>query len=252
MTHISPIRYFGGKTRAVKILEQHSPVYLDRMISPFGGGCSYEIYTARKDVQVIACDTYEPLLCYWDYQINEPELLYKAAMDLYPLSDAEHQEIQKNLDQMEYSAEKAACFFALNYSTYNSMGQSASVSRVWDRFNPNMMARILNFHEPNFSVKMSDYQDTIKSNSEDFLYLDPPYDFRKSQNNKYGKQGSHHRDFNHHTLHDLIKDRPNWLMSINDTQLIRDLYADFQIEEISFRYSQSRNPGTELLIKSKK
>ena len=66
----TPIRYAGGKSRAVKII---SP-YLDnetKIVSPFMGGGSLEVNWASKGIEVIGYDLFDALVNFWEVLLNK-------------------------------------------------------------------------------------------------------------------------------------------------------------------------------------
>ena len=68
----TPIRYAGGKTRAIKII---SP-YLDnetKIVSPFMGGGSLEVNWAKKGIEVIGYDLFDALVNFWNVLLNNRE-----------------------------------------------------------------------------------------------------------------------------------------------------------------------------------
>lgn len=68
MSNKSPLRYPGGKTRAIKILDEYiSKYYPDRklLLSPFFGGGSFELFLTTKGYTVFANDLFTPLYTFW-------------------------------------------------------------------------------------------------------------------------------------------------------------------------------------------
>jgi DNA adenine methylase len=78
-----------------------------------------------------------------------------------------------------------------------------------------------------------------------FFYLDPPYeDSKKTTSNLY-------KSIDYHALRDLLKNlQGKFLLSINDSPFIRDLFKDFTIQEIATRYVLKKRTEIELLIKN--
>lgn len=80
-----------------------------------------------------------------------------------------------------------------------------------------------------------------------FFYIDPPYWNCESD---YGKGLFNKDDFNQ--LHDLLsKCQSKWLVSINNVPQIRELFKEFNIQEVKTSYSINQQAGkavTELLI----
>ena len=93
------------------------------------------------------------------------------------------------------------------------------------------------------------YQDFIKKydTAQTLFYLDPPY---YNCENHYGKGLFRRDDFN--CIADILLGiKGRFIISINDTPEIREIYKDFNIKEISTLYSISskkNKPVNELII----
>ncbi len=81
----APLRYPGGKSRARDIIYDYLPK-VEKLVSPFAGGCSVEIGLAGKGTTVAAFDILPPLVSYWQYQLTAPTLLRNEVAKLHPLS----------------------------------------------------------------------------------------------------------------------------------------------------------------------
>ena len=57
----SPLRYPGGKTRAVKHILPHIPKGIKEFCSPFFGGGSVELAVADRGIPVYGYDIFQPL-----------------------------------------------------------------------------------------------------------------------------------------------------------------------------------------------
>ena len=83
--YYSPLRYAGSKRRAIWLLADFLPRRLERLISPFFGGGSFEIACAKElNVDVIGYDIFDILINYWNIQIDYPEILYSELASLEP------------------------------------------------------------------------------------------------------------------------------------------------------------------------
>lgn len=91
--------------------------------------------------------------------------------------------------------------------------------------------------------KIFEYHDS----KETFFYIDPPY---YNHEEDYGK-GIFSKD-DHSKIFDYLNAlKGNFLLSMNDNELYRELYKDYKIEEIETRYSVNAiksKPVTEILI----
>jgi DNA adenine methylase len=248
----SPLRYPGGKSRAVKILAPYFP-NIKELCSPFVGGGSMEIAFAQTGVRVYAYDVFEPLTCFWDYLINDNKGLYNEILKLHPMSRDQFYQYQKLNPTMAYGIEKAAMFYALNRASFGGSTLSGGMSPNHPRFNMSNLQTVLNFSLPNFTVEKLNYSESIEKHKNMFLYLDPPYLLEQQHQNKlYGVQGSTHIDFDHEQLFELLKDRNNWIMSYNNSAAILDMYKDFHVVEPKWSYGMSKDKNAkEALIFSK-
>ena len=68
----TPIRYAGGKTKAIKIITPFVEGY-DRIISPFIGGGSLEVHWASMGKTVIGHDIFDALVNFWNVLLNNKE-----------------------------------------------------------------------------------------------------------------------------------------------------------------------------------
>ena len=74
------------------------------------------------------------------------------------------------------------------------------------------------------------------------MYLDPPYDLKNSS--LYGNRGSTHRGFNHLLLREVLDEVDSWILSYNDNEEIRKLYADFTIYPLEWKYGMGNTKNT--------
>lgn len=247
---LSPVRYPGGKTAAADQIKDYIPRGTP-LLSPFFGGGSVEFNASSRGARVYGYDTYGPLVCFYENLKKNREALIEATLALHPLSDEKFEEIHSNLHVFPDDIEKAAAFFALNYTTHMSLMQSGGKSRSQDRFNPADIRRKLNFDMMDVTVELMDFRDSIAKHPDIFAFIDPPYIMKDKASEKfYGYCGSHHRDFNHTDLFNMLKDRGNWIMTHRDCLEIRDIYKDFPIDEKQWAYSMNNQIGQELIIKS--
>ncbi|MGI0004763.1 MAG: DNA adenine methylase, partial [Candidatus Nitrosotenuis sp.] len=56
----SPLRYPGGKSRAVNIIAKYIPKGTKKLCSPFFGGGSFEIACAQTGTRVYGYDSFQP------------------------------------------------------------------------------------------------------------------------------------------------------------------------------------------------
>ena len=232
----SPLRYPGGKSRAVVQILELLPQELDALCSPFFGGGSVELACASSGVEVSGYDAFEPLVNFWQVLLEDAEALAKLVEEYHPLSRSRFYSLQKHYFGISERTQKAAAFFALNRSSYSGTTLSGGMSLGHKRFTESAIERLANFGIDNLTVKHADFRESIPDNPDTFLYLDPPY---ANGEKLYGDRGDMHENFDHIALANLLRDRSGWVLSYNDCEMIRDLYRDNIFVEAEWAYGMN-------------
>jgi DNA adenine methylase len=262
----TPIRYAGGKTRAIKII---SP-YLDnetKIVSPFIGGGSLEVNWASKGIEVIGYDLFDVLVNFWNVLLTNKQELVDKLKTIKPTSEEFNrikeilmtwdntQEMLKDWKTNHYKREEvitlddvtAAAYYYFNHNTsygpgYLGWGSSVYLQpKKWDT----MINNISKFNVPTLSVKQGSFEDVLPKHINDTLYLDPPYFLEKDGDNKmftgiYPMRNIpvHHDGFNHEQLRDLLKQhKGKFVLSYNNCETIREYYKDFEQVFPTWNYS---------------
>ena len=253
---ISPLRYPGGKSLAVKMILPYFPKTESRVISPFLGGGSIETALGELGYSVYATDNYYDLITFWHMALREPEGLANRVETLLrpklqQMGTSFFRRLQEGLRQIDSPMDRAACFFALNRASFSGSTQAGGMSSSLSRLTQSSIERLRRFSGPNLSVDCQDYRFVIPSNREAFLFLDPPYALPKGRNNLYGVRGRTHRSFDHLSLYHLLRARPRgrFILCYNDTEFIRELYGDYEQIELEWAYGMNNSKkSSELLI----
>lgn len=242
----SLLRYPGGKTRAVEAITAYFPRIIDSICSPFFGGGSIEIYMAAKGVKVLGYDAFNPLVEFWQCVQASSTKLADKVKEYFPLEKDRFYELQKKQHTLKTKLDRAAAYYVLNRSSFSGSTLSGGMSPGHPRFTLTSIERIRRFRNPNFQVEQMSFEASIKLNQKNFLYLDPPYLIESSL---YGKNGDAHKNFDHELLASMLHRRANWILSYNDCEQIRALYADFNTITPSWKYGMSANKTSkEVLI----
>jgi len=245
----SPLRYPGGKTRAVKSICKFFPDDLKELLSPFFGGGSIELSFAKKGMKVYGYDIFSPLVEFWQCLIEQPIDLANEVEKFFPLPKSRFYELQKTQTDFKDKLSRAAVFYVLNRSSFSGATLSGGMSPGHPRFTRSSIQRLVDFYNPNIELKEADFKESLAAHPEVFSYLDPPYLIR---NSLYGKKGDAHKDFDHEGLASILKGRINWILSYNNCDEIRELYAGFHIISPNWKYGMSNNKTSrEVLIFSK-
>lgn len=251
ITTRSMLRYPGGKTRAIKTLLPFVPQEVSSVCSPFFGGGSFELSLTQRGITVEAYDIFAPLSIFWQQTLLDPQHLADTIQPYLGNITKEkfkhyQQEIQQdNLDDTHI----ATLFFILNRCSFSGatlsggFSQSASVSR----FTQSSIDKIRNFYNPLIHVNTGDAFEVIDNTDADMLFLDPPYKLDDSF--LYGVRGNTHKGFDHNKLCDILHDKNMpFIMTYNDSDEIRDLYKDYDIQEASWSYGMNKSKKSSEII----
>jgi DNA adenine methylase len=263
----TPIRYAGGKTRAIKHIMPYFPTDLTNVISPFMGGGSLEVYLTNLNINVHGFDIFKPLVTFWDEMINDNENFVNFLRTIEPTAD-NYKVVKDKLVNWEYTQEmlkgwktdfyirenpitltpvEIASYYYFNHNTSYGpgyLGWPSSVYLTQTKWNK-MIDDISKFDGSKLQVSQSDFSDVISGHPNDFIYLDPPYFMGKDSDNKmhaaiYPMKNIpvHHEGFNHELLRDLLHSHPGkFIMSYNNCETIREYYKDFRLEYPTWNYS---------------
>jgi DNA adenine methylase len=248
----SPLRYPGGKSRAVKIISKYIPKGTTRICSPFFGGGSLEIHCAQNGIKVYGYDSFGPLVDFWQVLLKNPFKLAHIVKKYHPLKKEKFYELQKLQLESKSKLERAAVFFVLNRTSFSGSTLSGGMATGGDynnpRFTKSSIEKLKTFKIKNLTIQQDDYKKSIPRHKKALLYLDPPY---LIQSKLYGRQGDLHKNFDHYTLAKILKKRNNWILSYNNSKEIHQLYSDYTILYPDWKYGMSNNKKSrEVLILS--
>ena len=263
----SPLRYPGGKSRAIKTLAPFFPREFSEFREPFFGGGSVGLFLAqtRRLKRVLANDLNYDLFCFWQVlKTRENELIaeisrvknaHKNGRELYEMLLLRRGE---NLSEFE----RAVDFFVLNRITFSGVVDCGGYSQkaFESRFTQSSIERLrgLDGVLADFEFSCAGYENLLRKGGEGvFIFLDPPY-FSASKSRLYGKKGDLHAGFEHERLRDELRGTAHhFLLTYDDSEFIRALYADFFVREFSVQYGMNNfkqnhaQRGRELLISNR-
>jgi len=250
----SPLRYPGGKTRAIKILEplikKRFPVQ-KTLLSPFMGGGSFELHMLSLGYKLITNDLFKPLYTFWLMSKEEP-VAHQALIKTYqPMTKEKFAAIRESILLDVDPISVAAKYFVINRSSFSGStfcgGYSAESGEK--RFTENSIKKIGALDLKGLTLENKDCLEFIHlhpQTNDTILFLDPPYYISTYI---YGRDGDMHEGFNHVGLSEVLKGRTDWVLCYNDCQYIRDLYKECKIEKVSWSYGMnSSKESSEVLI----
>ena len=249
----TPLRYPGGKSRAVTKMDQYFPDFRNyaEFREPFLGGGSVALYVTKKypHLKITVNDLYEPLINFWvqlqqfgdeltvkirQYKSTHPEP--DSARELFNNSKGVIND--KSLDDIE----RAAAFYIVNKCSFSGLTESSSFSAQASNNNfsmrgieklPEYSSLISSWHINQYSYEYlmeNDIHDSL------FVYLDPPYDIK---DNLYGRKGSMHKGFDHDRFASDCDKHSNihMMVSYNSDQLVKDRFKNWQAVEYAHTYT---------------
>lgn len=252
----SPISYIGAKTNGAKQIEKHLPSDINKMVSIFCGGASFEFYCERAcGINVThAYDLFPPLINFFQTISNETkklELIEYVSKMVCPngVGKEKYDELKRKYYKHVFDNEKQfndfelACnFFILHSISFFPDTRKGNYCYHCDkdresRIKPKLK-RIFDF-KTKISFQTSLFDDSIVKHTNDFLYLDPPYVLDGDDLKTTLYNG--HNTFNHQKLAELLKQhKGKFLLSYGDCKLVRELYKDFNIEIVEWHHCMEK------------
>lgn len=236
----SPLRYPGGKTRAIKILKDYIPSDCKEICSPFFGGGSFEFYLASKGITIYGYDNFEPLANFFHLILNGCDFPIWCHIDEeMPLSKERFYEIQKQILTEPKDYKRAALFYVLNRASFSGSTLSGGMSPNHPRFKKSHYDKLseLNNLRGVIDVTNESFEESIKKH-DCLIFADPPYYINQSL---YGNKGDMHKGFNHKLLADMLIKRSNFLLTYNDCPEIRELYKGCRFDSTEWSYGMNKS-----------
>jgi DNA adenine methylase len=251
----SPLRYPGGKTRAIAILDkylaQHYPTR-KTLLSPFFGGGSFELYLTTKGYHIRGNDLFKPLYTFWQTLKESSEDIKDAVESVMPVTKEYFQELRTSIQTMNDPLEIAAAYYIINRCSFSGATFCGGFSKEAStgRLNESSLRTLLGTNLDNITFSNLDCKEFLAVNPETtdtVIYADPPYYISSYI---YGKDGDMHEGFDHAGFATAIKKRRDWMISYNDCPYIRELYKDCRIETVTWSYGMDngKKGSSEILI----
>ena len=258
----SPLRYPGGKSRAVRLISTLIPDF-DEFREPFVGGGSVFIHVKQRfpDKKFWINDLYFELYKFWEVtQKNVDTLIQQiyAWRKQFPIGKEMHRFLNENLENFD-DLERAAAFFIYNRITFSGTTLSGGYSEAAfnERFTESSIQRLNAFADVinGSMITNLDYEEVVKAKGKNvFMFLDPPY-YSATKSALYGRKGSLHKSFDHEKFAKIMKEcHHKWLITYDDSEYIRDLFSFANIISWSLTYGMrnvaetSNQVGRELFI----
>ena len=266
----TPLRYPGGKSKAIKTLSPWFPKTISEYREPFigGGSIAIEITKSNPDVPVWINDLYVPLYNFWVQLRDRGE----------ELSERVREEKQRTLDEGDKDKvtasakelfnkykeeidnyddfEKAVAFFIMNKCSFSGLTENSTFSQSASNSNFSLVGadKLAQFSKliKDWKITNIDYSEVMKEHgsSDTFIFLDPPYDIKDFL---YGKNREMHKSFDHNRFADDVYNCVHkFMITYNVNDRLKELYKNYNLKEWKLRYSMAHrgDKGTDENIKT--
>ena len=252
----TPLRYPGGKSRALSKLFQFIPD-LSRYTEyrePFlgGGSVALEIGKRYPHLKIWVNDLYDPLYNFWRQIQDNGEQVQKELKDLKSIhcnQDSARclfQSMKEVINDEEKSnLDRAIAFYIVNKCSFSGLTESSSFSPQASDSNFSMrgIEKLTGYQEliVNWKITNKSYEELFSDSKEVFTYLDPPYEIKS---NLYGRKGNMHDAFSHDNFAaECDRYAGKQLISYNSSALIKERFKDWIASEFAHTYTM-RSVGT--------
>ena len=248
----TPIRYPGGKSKAVKKLYDYMPLMNNytEWREPFlgGGSMSIEISKRYPDMKIWVNDLYPALFTFWTVLQSDGEdmceKLIRMKSECYTPDAAkkmlgEQKEIIN--DDTSSKFDKAVAWYFANRNSFSGLTETGTFSVQANEmsFTDNIINKLPHYQKliKNWKFTNGSYDVLLKDiQPNTFVYLDPPYEI--SDSTLYGKNGSMHKKFDHNEFAKNCNEcSMDMMISYNADQSIKDRFQGWNEIEFDHTYS---------------
>ncbi len=256
----SPLRYPGGKSKALEQIERFLPAAFSEYREPFVGGGSLFIRLRQlmPHARVWINDLNPDLYCFWKCaQSDLKSLTAEVARVKTVARDGRKlfQDLTANYDAELSGMERAVRFFVLNRITFSGTVDAGGYSQkaFESRFTESSVKRLGELRDVLEGVRITnlDYREVLRAPGDGcFVFLDPPY-LSAAKSKLYGRRGRLHSSFNHDEFAESLKACSHkWLVTYDDSPEIRNNFPFANIYEWELQYGMN-NFGRDFAPKGK-
>ena len=248
----TPLRYPGGKSRAVKKMAEFFPLFkdYDEYREPFLGGGSVALYITQMypHLDIWVNDLYEPLYNFWCELRDNADEIRSQLVQLKQRHPDPSSAKYLFLESKEYLAKpirqtnataRAVSFYIVNKCSFSGLTESSSFSKQASDSNFSVRGiEKLPFYSQLISkwqITNLSYEQLLTDEKDIFVYLDPPYEIKS---NLYGKRGGMHKGFDHDKFFfNCDKHACDQMVSYNSSNLIKSRFIDWKPYEYDHTYT---------------
>jgi DNA adenine methylase len=201
-----PIPYQGSKRNLAPLILSYFPAHFSRLVEPFAGSAAISLATAFRHLtnQFLINDAHRPIIELWGEIINRPKELSDKYRKLWKTQLGQEREYYDVVRERFNETHKPELFLYLLARCvkaairYNGDGEfnNSPDNRRKGAHPDTMRDRILGASEllrGKTEVSAIDYREVlVKCNSDDLIYMDPPYQgVCRNRDNRYCPKMDH-------------------------------------------------------------
>ena len=260
----TPLRYPGGKSRALKKLAEFYPDIskYKEFREPFLGGGSVSLYMTQMypHLDIWVNDLYGHLYNFWkELQHNGKEIADELRQLKAKYNTPDKAKVLF-LESKEYlsgtrtdSSSRAVSFYIINKCSFSGLTESSSFSKAASisNFSIRGIERLPEHQKiiQDWKITNLSYDQLLTDDQNTFVYLDPPYDIKVPI---YGKRGEMHKHFNHEEFaEDCDRHTAHMMISYNISQKLKNRFVDWNAYDFDLTYSM-RTTGDYMKEQSKR
>ena len=252
----SPVRYPGGKFRARKIIEEYLPNESSKILSPFFGGGSFELYATGLGHFVIGADGFKSLANFWTNLLSNPEEMADELQKYLGNVDSDlfkSVQIRQKSNDDPNSLIDAVEFILINRCSFSGATFSGGFSKesARTRFTQSLIDKIRSFKNDNLKFEYGLFEEVIPqyADSVDLMFLDPPYLLDGAKNSLYGIGGDMHKSFDHNLFYEVVVDSNKpFILTYNNSDEIRNIWKDYKILDAELSYGMNKSKKSSEII----
>lgn len=260
------IKYRGGKSKEIPHFLRHIPQFSGRYVEPFFGGGAFFFYLEPQ--KAIINDINSRLISFYRGVANQFEQLQNELTEIESIytrnrhdfdvlkkqnpnervedkNEALYYQIRdmyNGLTASKYS--DAFLYYFINKTAYSGMirfNAKGEFNVPYGRYKNFCIDKITRQHSEllkNTEIYNEDYQNIFNMvNSDDFIFLDPPYDCVFSDYGNVEYREGFNEDAHRLLANNIKKLNCRVLMVIGRTTLTEELYGDMIVDEYAKSYS---------------
>lgn len=258
----TPLRYPGGKSRAVTQLEPWCPGNFHEYREPFVGGGSMALYMSQMypEIPIWINDKYTYLYNFWVALRDQGDLLSDvcyAIKEENPTPDLAKELFIRSKEEISKADpfRQAVLFWVLNKCSYSGLTENSSFSQSASiqNFTKRGATNLKNYQDliAHWRITNLDYSELLGGDSNTFIFLDPPY---RINSFLYGTNAEMHKNFDHERFAKLTQESKSWWMvTYNVDKEIESMFSEHHQRYFKLTYGMKHRPNnkkSELLITS--